>query len=930
MTPERRRQIEELCRLAAEDPALLEGADADLRREVEQRLARTASIPAADPVAGVAARTRLGPYEIESPLGEGGMGIVYRARDTKLNRPVAVKFISGDFADAAARRRFQREAQMASSLSHPHILTVYDTGEFEGRQYLVTEFVDGGTLRTWAKAGNRSRTDIVELMVGVADGLATAHDAGILHRDIKPDNILITQSGYAKLADFGLAKAAGEPAPADGTRTLTEGRTRPGAVLGTIAYMSPEQASGKPLDARSDIFSFGVVLYELLAGHRPFTGASDLLVLQTIVHGEPRPLPDDIPPALAGIIVKALQKDPASRYPSMREMVTDLRGFARQGAPTAPPRTRRAARWWTGAAALVALLAAAAWIWIHAGPRRPSRDEWAQLTNFPDSVSQPALSPDGRMLTFVRGADSFMGAGQIYVKMLPDGEPKQLTHDDFKKMSPVFSPDGSRIAYSVTGELRDWNTWVVPVLGGEARPWLTNASGLVWSGRNNVLFSEILRGHEGHHMKIVAARESRAEARDVYIPSPKGAMAHRSYASPDAQWALVAEMDDRGAWRPCRLVPMDGRSAGKVVGPPDGPCWFAAWSPDGRWMYFSSAGGAAAHIWRQRFGQDAAPEQLTSGPTEEEGIALAPDGRSFITAAGIRQSAVWVHDARGERQVSLEGFATHPRFSPDGRVLFYECRRSGSPRIELWLADLESGHTESLLPDFPLPAEGLAPAFDVSPDGRSVVLASLDNAGRHRLWIADVDRGKPPRPLLPEMEGDGPLFGSDGEVFFRGREGAYGFAYRVQPDGAGLRKATAYPVINTYAVSPDGRWLLTYSRASEERHGGTVAIPLDGGAPLDLLGSAIGKWPTDQKFVFLSFDSALYSMAPGRTYVVPLPRGRALPEGRGGGVESEAAVAALPGVRILPLRDATPGPTADVYAFLRQTAQRNLYRIPTP
>src|SRR5438046_5083315 len=173
------------------------------------------------------------------------MGVEYRAVDTKLNRAVAVKFLWDEVSDTAARRRFQREAQMASSLNHPHILTVYDAGELEGRQYLVTEFVDGGTLKDWAGQEKRTRRQIVDLLVGVADGLATAHAAGILHRDLKPENILITQSGYAKLADFGLAKLAEDPVPQEVTRTLTEVRTNPGVVIGTIAYMSPEQASGR-------------------------------------------------------------------------------------------------------------------------------------------------------------------------------------------------------------------------------------------------------------------------------------------------------------------------------------------------------------------------------------------------------------------------------------------------------------------------------------------------------------------------------------------------------------------------------------------------------------------------------------------------------------------------------------------------------------
>src|SRR3984885_14014642 len=280
--------------------------------------------------------TVIGAYRIEGPLGEGGMGTVYRALDTKLNRPVAVKFLSDDLADAEARRRFQREAQMASSLNHPHILTVYDVGEFGGRQYLVTEFVDGGTLKDWIHAEKRTWRQIVEFLTCVPDGLETAHNAGILHRDIKPANILVAKNGYAKLADFGLAKLSqnDESREADATRTLTDGHTRPGLILGTIAYMSPEQASGNPLDARSDIFSFGVVLYELLAGKRPFAGATELEVLKTIIHGQPEPMSADIPQSARAVVEKALEKDPGERYQSMRELVVDLRRVARHSGET--------------------------------------------------------------------------------------------------------------------------------------------------------------------------------------------------------------------------------------------------------------------------------------------------------------------------------------------------------------------------------------------------------------------------------------------------------------------------------------------------------------------------------------------------------------------------------------------------------------------
>ena len=256
----------------------------------------------------VGAGTAVGAYRLESVLGQGGMGVVYRALDTRLNRPVAVKFLSNDMADAAARQRFQREAQTASSLSHPHILVVHDAGDFDGRQYLVTELAAGGTLSEWAVGRVRTWREVVELLVGIADALATAHEAGILHRDIKPGNILLTKSGYAKLADFGLAKVQ-ESADAM-TRAATL-QTAAGLVVGTVVYMSPEQASGSRADFRSDIFSFGIVMYELLAGRRPFAGASDVDLLHGIMHAAAPPLPATVPAPLRQLVDKTLEKNPA-------------------------------------------------------------------------------------------------------------------------------------------------------------------------------------------------------------------------------------------------------------------------------------------------------------------------------------------------------------------------------------------------------------------------------------------------------------------------------------------------------------------------------------------------------------------------------------------------------------------------------------------
>src|SRR5262245_47566253 len=275
---------------------------------------------------------RVGRYELVSLLGTGGMGEVYRALDPQLGRHVAIKFLSSDLANPTARRRFQQEAQMASALNHPHILTVLEAGEIDGRQYLVTELVDGGTLADWAIEGQRTWRQVLTMVVGVADALAAAHDAGILHRDVKPANILISKSGYAKLADFGLAKIDAAVRSDATTGAAAPESTRTGVVLGTVAYMSPEQADGRLLDASSDIFSFGLVLYESLVGRRAFSGQSDVDTLHAILHDAPQPLPARVPIGLRLVVEKALEKDPADRFQSMREMVVDLRREARRPA----------------------------------------------------------------------------------------------------------------------------------------------------------------------------------------------------------------------------------------------------------------------------------------------------------------------------------------------------------------------------------------------------------------------------------------------------------------------------------------------------------------------------------------------------------------------------------------------------------------------
>jgi formylglycine-generating enzyme required for sulfatase activity len=355
MTPERRRQVEELYRDALEHSApdrlawVAErcSGDLELKFAVEALLAHTKDTQLREPVndehrdaVRIEPGVSIGSYRIGTFLGKGGMGVVYRATDTRLNRPVAIKFLSSTLLDASGARRFQREAQLASALNHPHIVTVHDVGDYAGSQFLVTELVDGGTLEEWRRMEPRTWRQVAELLIGVADALATAHAANILHRDVKPGNILVSSSGYAKLADFGLAKSVHEGAA---YRGATESWTGAGAIIGTPAYMSPEQISGRVLDARSDVFAFGVVLYEMLTNRQPFDGPTELDLMHAVVHAEPTALPAELPGALRTIVAKAIEKDPAERYQSMRDLVVDLKRVARKSEAGVTPAERTSA-----------------------------------------------------------------------------------------------------------------------------------------------------------------------------------------------------------------------------------------------------------------------------------------------------------------------------------------------------------------------------------------------------------------------------------------------------------------------------------------------------------------------------------------------------------------------------------------------------------
>ena len=802
MTPADRRQVEELYQ-AARDPAkraeVLAAADPELRGEVESLLAQDSSKtgaldqPARAGLAGpdsavtvITPGVQIGPYKIEGLLGAGGMGEVFRAVDTKFNRPVAIKFLSAELADAAARRRFQREAQMASSLNHPHILTVHDAGDFEGRQYLVTEFVDGGTLKTWAKQEKRAWRQTAELLTGVADGLATAHAAGILHRDIKPDNILVAKNGYAKLADFGLAKLQ-EPADPDGTRTLTEGRTRPGVLMGTIPYMSPEQASGGAVDSRSDIFSFGVVLYETLGGERPFTGTTDLEVLQNVIHATPQPLPQTVPAGLRNLVEKALESDPADRYQSMRELAVDLRRMVRQKAADHPPPAvvvpkRYAWLPWTLAAMLVAGLGA--WTLAHRPPptvQNPlSNAQFARLTDFEGAETNPAISPDGKFVAFISDRS---GTFDIWLIQANGGSLANLTQGRTGDMrAPLraigFSGDGSEVWSSGTEGRR---LRLFPLVGGAAHNFLDeHAAEVAWSPDGTRL---VYHTWEPGDPTFVADHNG-ANRRQI-VKSEPGLHNH-----------------------------------------------YQVWSKDGRWIYFVRGRPATREMDLWRISPDGGePEQLTRVNSDIADPTPIDERTVLFVAHDDNGAGPWLWafdaDARTSQRLSL-GLEQYTALAAtaDGRRLAASVVNA---QVNLWSVPIASRITEEHdVEAFPLPTmRAQAPRFG---GGSLFYLSSRD--GADGLWsyrdgqALEIWKGSEGALQSP------PAVSADGSsVAFALRRDGKRQMHVIAADGTRLHPlSSGVDVRGAASWSPDGEWIVA---AGSDRDGaGLFKLPADGGSPV--------------------------------------------------------------------------------------------------
>jgi DNA-binding winged helix-turn-helix (wHTH) protein/Tol biopolymer transport system component len=576
--------------------------------------------------------------------------------------------------------------------------------------------------------------------------------------------------------------------------------------------------------------------------------------------------------------------------------------------------------------AAAAVLAAVGVGWIYEGAaktRRTSAPPSAlapalqPITEFADSALAPALSPDGRMLAFIRGDRDFLTPDQIYVKALPDGEARRLTNDPRLKYGPTFSPDGSLVAYTVM-EGMGWSTYTVPVAGGDPRLVFANAAGLTWLDHRQLLFAEV-RG--GQHMGIVTAPDTRAAPRDVYFPMHERAMAHYAFASPDRRSALIVEMNDTGGWAPCRVVSLDGGSASHQVGPPIG-CVYAGWSPDGQWMYFDGAEDGRAHLWRQRVDEEVA-RPLTSGATDERGIAIDPDGRSLLTSVGDYETTLWMHDASGDRQVTSEGQVDSAMFSADGQFVYYLLRRDATAiHRELRRLALKTDRRDLILPGVPVLE------FDVAPDGVRLVYTT-ETSGSTQMWLATTDGKTVPRPIGATGERS-PFFGPDGEIMARVSDGRFNYLERISERGPDRTKVVPYPISELQSVSPGRNWAMVIAPLLDNSTVAPMAVPLRGGEPVRLCEIYCrAAWSGNGRFVYVSVEESSLEK-PGRTLAIPVGAHEALPALPPHGIKPLSEAAVIPGARSIARAALIPGPDPDTFAYVRTRIHRNLFRVTLP
>lgn len=801
--------------------------------------------------------TRLGTYEIVSSLGAGGMGEVYRARDPKLNRTVAIKVLSRSLAnDTDALARFEREAHAVAALSHPNILSIFDFGDHDGVAYAVTELLEGETLRERLAGGALPQRRAVEFATQIARGLAAAHEKGIVHRDLKPENLFVTKDGHVKILDFGLAKLT--PAPGDdATSAPTQKRqTEPGTVMGTVGYMSPEQVRGQPVDGRSDIFSFGSILYEMLSGKRAFTGASAVETMNAILTGEPENLSRrdlSLPESFERLVHHCLEKKPEERFQSVRDLAFDLEtlsSYSTPGRARAILQFGSAGRWFRTAWLPWLLTATAAGIAVAMALRAAKpQGEPARVIRF--AMPPPAkctfgyrlqtflaVSPDGSRIAFV--ARDTGNQSRIFLRPLSALEALPLSGTE-GATSLFWSPDSRSIAYFSGGKLSRLDlaggTPVticdVPIGGGKSGTWGQDGEILFSLAQGDAI--QRVRSTGGTPVPALRLDRAREEVRIqypwflpdgerfLYIARRKGGVGTLMLSEPGKPPRALMPMASAVQYAdPGYLVfAREGALLGQRFDWRRGRLEGGPFSIAEHVRYFLSSGGAEfalsrsgtlVHqsqnqvmrmIWVDRTGREIG----TLGPLGiYDSVAIAPDGKRvlFVRArTDIGTFDIWAADlARGtETRITSETDSEFaPVWLPGGKSFAYSANRGGTP--QLIRRDLATDQEEEILP-----ARGFQIAQDVSPDGRTLIYSERLESGRFDVFSLPLSGGKPV-PLLPSSASKNDVrFSPDGRFLaFISEESGQPEVYVTSFPGPGEKTR----------VSTGGAQSLRWSRAGQE------------------------------------------------------------------------------------------------------------------